>query len=145
MKSWSRASATFGIGYAVATAVGWFTFTRPVLMWGLTFTLMPIVFAALAWWYFAGTRPGPHESTREAFKLALFWVAISFVMDALVFIVVIPLAFGARANWTFFIDQSPWIWLCYATLVPIVFCGRYVYRKRQLRSAPPVAAAEQPA
>jgi hypothetical protein len=136
MKSWRRAIATFGIGYAIATAVGWATFAKPILMWVLTFTLMPLVFAVLAYSYFRGSKPNADEAAGEAIKLTLFWVVISFVMDALVFIVIIPRAFGAQANWTFFIDQSPWIWLCYATLVPIVFSGLYAYRKRWLQLAP---------
>lgn len=130
MKSWSRASAAFGVGYIIATAVGWVTFTTPVLMWILTFTLMPLVFLTLAYWYFRGTKPAAGEARREAFRLTLFWVVVSFVMDALVFIAVIPLVFGAKANWTFFIDQSPWIWLCYLTLIPIVFGGLYFYQRR---------------
>lgn len=130
MKSWRRALAAFGIGYVIATAVGWVTFNTPPLMWALTFTLMPVVFAVLAYWYFRGVRPGPDESTREAVRLTLFWTLLSFVVDALVFIAVIPLAFGAKANWTFFIDQSPWIWFCYIVMVPIVFSGLHVYRKR---------------
>ncbi|MFT4197468.1 MAG: hypothetical protein QM601_06080 [Pseudoxanthomonas sp.] len=113
----------------MATAVGWATFTRPVLMWALTFTLMPLIFVALAYWYFRGVRPAAAEAAREALKLTLLWIAISFAMDALVFIAVIPLAFGAAANWTFFVDQSPWIWLCYAVLVPIVFAGLHLYRR----------------
>ena len=129
MKSWTRAASAFGVGYVVATAVGWFTFTRPALMWALTFTLMPLVFALLAYWYFRGTRPSAEEATREALRLASFWMAISFVMDAFVFIAVIPLAFGAKANWTFFVDQSPWIWLCYAVLVPVVFGGLRAYQR----------------
>ena len=136
MKSWSRAISAFGIGYAIATAVGWVTFTKPMLMWVLTFTLMPLVFAGLAYWYFSNTSPGAGEATREATKLTLFWIILSFVMDALVFIAIIPLTFGAKANWTFFIDQSPWIWLCYTSLFPIIFGGLYVYRKRRLQLAP---------
>lgn len=130
MKSWSRASAAFGVGYIIATAVGWFTFETPALMWALTFTLMPLVFSALAYWYFRGTRPARSEARREAWRLTLFWVLVSFAMDAFVFIVGIPLVFGAKANWTFFIDQSPWIWLCYLTLVPIVFCGLFFFQRR---------------
>ena len=57
-------------------------------------------------------------------------------MDALFFILIIPLSFGAKANWMFFIDQSPWIWLCYAALLPIVYCGLFAYRKRQLQLGP---------
>jgi len=74
------------------------------------------------------------EARREAMRLTLVWVAMSFFLDAIVFIAVIPLAFGAKANWTFFIDQSPWIWLCYAVLVPIVFGGLHAYQKRPLAS-----------
>ena len=136
MKSWSRAIATFGIGYLVATAVGWATFTKPVLMWILTFTLMPLVFSGLAYLYFRSTQPAIGEARREALRLTLFWIAMSFALDALVFITVIPLAFGAKANWTFFVDQSPWIWLCYATLVPIVFGGLHFYQRR-----PPASVA----
>ena len=135
MKSWTRAFATFGIGYLIAIAVGWVSFTNPPLMWALTFTLMPVVFACLAYWYFRGVRPGVGEKRREAVRLTLFWVILSFALDAIVFIVVIPLAFGAKANWAFFIDQSPWIWLCYAVLVPIVFIGLYAYQKSSLHFA----------
>lgn len=135
MKSWRRAVAAFGIGYLVATAVGWFTFTRPPLMWALTFTLMPVVFAYLAYWYFCTTQPHAGGTTQEATRLTLVWIVLSFALDALVFIAVIPLLFGAKVNVTFFIDQSPWIWLCYAVLVPIVFTGLYAYRKKSLHLA----------
>ena len=130
MKSWSRAIATFGVGYAIATAVGWVTFTKPILMWALTFTVMPLVFAGLACWYFRSVKPSARDATGEAIRLTSLWISLSFALDALVFIAIIPLAFGAKANWTFFIDQSPWIWLCYAVLVPIVFSGLHVYQRR---------------
>jgi hypothetical protein len=136
VKSWRRALAAFGIGYVIATAVGWVTFTRPVLMWVLTFTVMPLVFAGLSCWYFHSVRPRALEASREAMRLTLFWVVLSCALDALVFIAIIPLAFGAKANWTFFVDQSPWIWLCYATLVPIVYSGLYAYQKRWFQPAP---------
>jgi hypothetical protein len=138
MKSWSRAISAFGIGYVIATAVGVATFKTPALMWALTFTLMPLVFAGLAYWYFRGVRPSLSESSREATRLMLFWVVLSFVLDAFVYIAVFPLAFGAKANWTFFVDQSPWIWLCYATFFPIVFGALHVYQKRLLPGAAPI-------
>jgi uncharacterized membrane protein len=136
MKSWSRAIATFVVGYLIATAVGWSTFTQPTVMWVLTFTLMPLVFAGLAYTYFRGTKPNHGEARREAIRLILFWIILSFVLDGLVFIGVIPLAFGAKPNWTFFVNQSPWIWLCYAALVPIIFGGLYAYERHpQLATA----------
>ncbi|WP_166213128.1 hypothetical protein [Cognatiluteimonas telluris] len=136
MKRWSRALAAFGIGYAIATTVGWVTFPRPALMWTLTFTLMPLVFASLAYWYFHGAKPSAGEATSEALRLTLLWIVLSFALDASVFVAVIPLAFGAKANWTFFVDQSPWIWLCYATLAPIVFGGLYAYQRRHIQLVP---------
>lgn len=143
MRSWSRSLGTFGVGYFVATAVGFATFTRPVLMWAITFTVMPLVFAALAYWYFRGTRLRKDEARREAWRLTALWIALSFLLDALAYVVVIPLAFHAQPNWTFFIDQSPWIWLCYATIVPIVFAGLWAQQRRAegvacaLRRMPP--------
>ncbi|MGH8127236.1 MAG: hypothetical protein ACRETC_02560 [Gammaproteobacteria bacterium] len=128
MKSWGRAIVTFMIGYVVATGVGFASFSKPVLMWTLVFTLMPLVFASLAYWYFRSVKPAPVEARREAIQLALFWIGISFVLDALIYIAVLPLVFGKKANWTFFIDQSPWIWICYAVLASAVFVGVFVYK-----------------
>lgn len=129
MKSWKRAFASFGIGYVVATGVGVVTFRNPALMWGLTFTVVSLVFAILAYWYFRGVQPSQSEGRGEAIKLVVLWVVVSFILDALVYIAGFPLAFGAKPNWTFFVDQSPWIWLCYAILVPLIFGGLHAYQR----------------
>ena len=66
MGHWGRAIAAFAMAYVIATAIGAVTFTKPVLMWVLTFTLMPLVFSGLAYWYFLGVRPTTSTARREA-------------------------------------------------------------------------------
>lgn len=48
-------------------------------------------------------------------------------MDGIVYIFIIPIIFGYKSNWTFFIDQTPWIWLNYLTLVLIGYTSRYFF------------------
>ena len=124
--SWKWALATLLVGYAIATVVGTVTYLiGPLWMWVSMFTLMPVVFAACAAVYF---RKAPEAaSTRGVLRLSALWIACSIALDAAIYIAVLPLALGAPANWTFFIDQSPWIWLSYASIVAIIFGGRRVH------------------
>jgi hypothetical protein len=56
-------------------------------------------------------------SLRETLAITLVWIALSSGLDAVVYIVIIPFFSRAVPNWTFFQDQSPWIWLSYFVLL----------------------------
>ena len=132
MKSIGLALRLFGLGYLVATVVGFATFYIHVaVMWIAIFTLMPLVFGYLFYTYLRRTGCEPSRSLRETNSLILLWVVLSFLVDALVYIAVVPLVFGEPSNWTFFVDQSPWIWLCYLSILGLGHVSRLFYLKSQ--------------
>jgi hypothetical protein len=128
MKNTGLAFGLFALGYVIATVVGFVTYSiHPTVMWVTIFTLMPVVFGALFYTYLRRTGCDKTESLRESHRLILLWIVLSFLVDALVYVVVVPLVSASPSNWTFFIDQSPWIWLNYLTVVILGYLSRWFY------------------
>ncbi len=95
MKSIRLAFQLFGLGYLIATIVGFFTYYLHVgIMWITIFILMPVVFGYLFYSYLSRTRYERSRTFRETNLLVLFWIILSFLVDALVYIVVVPLMSG---------------------------------------------------
>ena len=124
--------ATFAAMYIVATIVGLITYVliSPLAMWLSVFTLMPIVSALLIYGYLQKMHFSCADSLQESLRLCLFWIGLSFTFDALTYIVIIPAIRHTASNWTFFRDQSPWIWLSYAVLIVSSLAGRFLYLRR---------------
>jgi hypothetical protein len=132
MKSIGLALRLFALGYLIATIVGFATYyIHVVAMWIAIFTLMPVVFGYLFYTYLRRTRCGRSGSLWETNRLILLWIVLSFLVDALVYIAIVPGVFRVPPNWTFFIDQSPWIWLCYLTIFVLGHIARFFYSQRQ--------------
>ena len=71
-------------------------------MWIALFTIMPVIFGYFFFMYLKNTQTGSREAFQETNKLILLWIALSFLLDAIVYIVFIPIFLGAQPNWTFF-------------------------------------------
>jgi len=124
--------ATFVAMYVVATIVGFGTYllVSPLAMWISVFTLMPMVSAFLVWWYLARMQVDAQAVSRESLLLVGTWIALSFGLDAVVYILIVPGVSHGSPNWRFFMDQSPWIWLSYSALVVAGYAGRWTYLRR---------------
>jgi hypothetical protein len=121
----------FGLAYLIGTVVGFITFyINPTVMWIALFTIMPVVFGYFFYLYLKTTQTSSKEAFQETNKLILLWIVLSFLLDGIVYIVFIPLFLGAQPNWTFFLDQSPWIWLNYLTIIILGHVSRVIYMKR---------------
>lgn len=121
----------FLIGYLIATIVGFSTYYINVnVMWATIFTLMPVVFGYLFYLYLKNTKCCLSETFKETNRLVLLWIIISFLLDALVYIIIVPIIYGHKSNWTFFMDQSPWIWLNYMTIIILGHIARLTYHRR---------------
>ena len=128
MKSIKTAVLYFLYAYLLGTVVGFITFYINVtIMWISLFTLMPVIFGYYFYRYLKITGCEISKTLHETFALILFWIIASFILDAVVYIIIIPLLFGYKSNWTFFIDQSPWIWLNYFSLFIIGIRARYFF------------------
>lgn len=99
------------------------------LMWVLIFTLMPVIFGFLFYYYLKKTKCEISETLKETNRLIILWIILSFLLDAIVYIIVIPIIYGNKSNWTFFIDQTPWIWLNYMTIILLGHISRFIYVK----------------
>ncbi|MCU1310123.1 MAG: hypothetical protein JWO20_1248 [Candidatus Angelobacter sp.] len=121
--------ATFGVMYAIASLVGFglFLLINPTTMWIGVFTLMPVVSAALMRWYLAKMQFSRKETLRESLYLVGAWIAFSFGLDAIVYILIVPRVNHTSPNWRFFAEQSPWIWLSYLALVVAGYAARLMY------------------
>jgi hypothetical protein len=123
---------TFAAMYLLATIVGFASYflLSVRVMWICVFTLMPIVSAALIYVYLERLAFSRQSTFRETAILVSVWIGLSFSLDAVTYIVVIPVTSHRALNWTFFRDQSPWIWLSYAILSLSAYAGRWAYLKR---------------
>ena len=110
---------TFLMMYGIGTVVGFASYRllSPFAMWVCVFTLMPVVSAFLIYAYLQRMRVGRASSLRESLGVTAVWMVLSFGLDAVTYIVVVPAATHGPPNWTFFHDQSPWIWLSYLILL----------------------------
>ena len=130
MKNIKLALTLFGLGYLIATIVGFSTYYIHItVMWIATMTLMPVIFGYLFYFYLRRIKCTRSESLKQTHYLILFWIILSFLLDAVVYIVVVPIIFGNPSNWTFFIDQSPWIWLNYLAIIILGHISRFFYLK----------------
>ena len=120
---------TFAAMYGIATIVGFATYLliSPPAMWISVFTLMPIASATLIYGYLRKMQFSRDSSLRETANLVFCWIGLSFAFDAATYILIVPAASHTPPNWTFFQDQSPWIWFSYAVLLISAVLGRWMY------------------
>lgn len=113
-----RIVGTFLVMYAIATFVGFSTYFlfSPLVMWGAVFTVMPIISALLIYGYLLNLNVSRKASLSESLVLTGIWILLSFSFDAITYIVIVPRFRHSAPNWTFFSDQSPWIWMSYLVL-----------------------------
>ena len=117
LRRWGWATWLLALGYVVGTAAGFATFYLGVVaMWLTILLLMPLLFAALALAWLRKLRLPAERSGRAMAGLIAYWMGVSFLLDALTYIFTLPHFMHTVPNWHFFVDQSPWIWLSYATL-----------------------------
>lgn len=134
MKSYKLAIQYFVIAYLIATVVGFVSFyIHIVVMWIVLFSVMPVIFGYFFYLYLKQTECPIQDTFKETNRLVLFWIVVSFLLDAMVYILVVPLILGYKANWTFFIDQSPWIWLNYLSLFIVGHISRYLFIKNTVK------------
>jgi hypothetical protein len=81
------------------------------------FTVMPVLSALLIYVYLRRMKFSQGASLRESLVVTAAWIVLSFGLDAVVYIVIIPFLSHVAPNWTFFRDQSPWNWLSYVVLL----------------------------
>jgi len=128
MKSWIWAIILFFYGYAIGTVLGFgLYYINEIVMWSGIFTLMPVIFIYLVYLYLKKVNCSKDEAFKETMILISFWIFLSFGLDALFYILVFPIIFGADLNRTFFIDQSPWIWVSYLLLSGIGYAGFRIF------------------
>lgn len=128
MKNIKLAVQYFGLAYLIGTILGFIAYyIHVVVMWIVIFTIMPVVFGYFFFLYLKKTECKISVSLKETNLLVLFWIIASFLLDAFVYIIIVPIIYGYKPNWTFFVDQSPWIWLNYLTLVIIGYISRFYY------------------
>ena len=121
----------FVLAYLIGTIVGFITFyIHETLMWISMFTIMPVVFGYFFYLYLKNAHCNAPTLFRETNILILFWIIASFLLDGFVYIVIVPLIFGNKSNWIFFIDQSPWIWLNYCTIILLGHISRLILKNR---------------
>jgi hypothetical protein len=122
----------FLIMYIIATIIGFAAFFLISLaaMWLTVFILMPFVCVYLIYWYLVKIKSTIENTWRNVLILILVWIMLSFSFDALTYIFIVPKIYNIPPNWKFFIQQSPWIWICYLVLfIPGYLAGLIYLRK----------------
>ena len=137
MRNFKLAIVYFFLAYIIGTAVGFGTFyISETVMWISLFTIMPVVFGYFFYMYLKTSNCTPPTVLRETNILITFWILLSFILDALAYIIILPLITASKPNYTFFIDQSPWIWLNYATIIILGHISRLIFRNRLYKTVP---------
>jgi hypothetical protein len=124
-----RMLLAFGLMYLAATTLGFASYLifSPRIMWLCVFLLMPVVAALLVWWYLDRVSCPSEDTFMETLKLVGAWMILSFALDAVTYVFLIPRLQHRPAAWMFFKDQSPWIWLSYAVLLASGLGGRKIF------------------
>lgn len=134
MKNWYWATLLFAVGYSGGTIMGFATYYVGVtVMWVSLILVMPPLFAYLCGVYLTKARCTTQNSKTQMLRLVFYWILLALGLDALTYILVIPALFHANPNWNFFVDQSPWIWISYATLLVSGFAGRHFHDRHLAR------------
>jgi len=137
MNNFKLSIKLFLIGYLIATIVGFATYyIHVVLMWVSIFTLMPVIFGYLFYLYLKNIKCELAEAFKETNRLVILLIILSFILDALVYIIIVPIIYRYKPNWIFFIDQSPWIWLNYMTIFILGHISRAIYHKNITNKKP---------
>lgn len=135
MNDWKRATRFLLLGYSAATLGGVILYYRAsdTVMWFFTMSVMPALYLVLAYKYFRKNLADPAPFfDRDLFSLAAYWLLLSYFLDALVYVFLAPWSLGSSPNWTFFRDQSPWIWINYFTLAVIVVVAKWFYSRKRV-------------
>lgn len=127
----------FIIMYAIGTILGFaaYLLISPLAMILTMFTVMPAVCVFLIYWYLRKTAAAFQRVWREVLIIVVTWIVLSFGFDAMMYILIVPKIMKAPPNWRFFIEQSPWIWYCYAMLFLCGFVAGLLYRKYPRRTS----------
>lgn len=124
----------FLVMYVVATLLGFaaYVWLSPRAMWVCVFTVMPVLSALLIYGYLMGMKISRARSLQECVVVAGVWMALSFGLDAVTYILIVPRVSHAAPNWMFFRDQSPWIWMSYLVLLLSAFAAQRAYVKKSV-------------
>lgn len=122
----------FFVMYTIATLVGFATYVwfSLLVMWVAVFTFMPAVSALLIYGYLRKFQFSSQTSLYESMILTGMWMLLSFCLDAATYVLIVPHLSHSKPNWTFFRDQSPWIWLSYLVLILSALAAQRLYRRR---------------
>lgn len=132
MKNWGLASALLVLGYLCGTVVGFETFYISVnAMWVATIVFMPVIFAYLCRYYLMKVHCEPAKEHGEMLRLIAYWIGVSFLLDCVTYILIMPFALNIKPDWNFFMEQSPWIWISYLVLFISGYAGKYLYGRKQ--------------
>jgi hypothetical protein len=75
---------------------------------------------------------GKRKSLTEVF--GWMWllprILLSFSLDAITYVLIVPHFRHSPPNWTFFSDQSPWIWMSYLVLLLSALAAQQTYARR---------------
>ncbi len=123
---------TFAVMYIVATVLGFgiYLLLNPTAMWVSVFTVMPVICAFLIRWYLKAINCSAQRSATATVEIVAVWIVLSFGFDALTYVWIVPKIRHSAANWLFFIDQSPWIWLSYAVLCVSGYAAHRLHVRR---------------
>jgi hypothetical protein len=116
--------------YLIANIIGFATYYVHVsLMWIAMFTVNPVVFGFFFYGCLKRTRCTPQDAFATTNWIVWQWIAFCFLLDAGVYMWLVPDCSHQQPNLTFFIDQSPWIWLNYVSLFIPAHISRIIYVK----------------
>ncbi len=123
---------TFLATYVIGTSLRFLTYLLlgPRLMWVCVFTLMPFVSGLLIYLYLTRVKIGCEASLRESLIVTAVWILLSFTLDAITYILIVPTVSHVPPSYNFFHDQLPWIWLSYVVLLGSALSAREVYGRR---------------
>ncbi len=124
--------AAFLLMYLIATVLGFATyiFVNSLTMIICVFTIMPVVSTFLIYWYLCKISVDEKRLRRDVFILIFVWITLSFGFDAVTYILIVPTILNMPPHWSFFVEQSPWIWISYLALIVSSLAAKWLYSKR---------------
>ena len=130
MVNFSKATLLFAIGYV--TAVGIATILLPIqpaLRILIVFGTVQLVFTELHYFYLTKSKIEIDKSLQEVLKVGLYWSVLTFILDFMLFSIIVPYLIGGRLELAFIANQPFLYWLQFPMLVVTGIIARITYIK----------------
>ncbi len=130
MVNFSKATLLFAIGYVTAVAISTILLpVQPALRVLIVFGTVQLIFTELHYFYLSKTKIEIDKSLKEILKVGIYWSALTFIFDFILFSILVPFLVSGKLELAFIAGQPFLYWLQFPMLVVTGLIARITYIK----------------